>query len=229
MTFNIHGGRPAEGPVDLNAVAAVIHRLKPDLVALQEVHCFLPPPYAFQNQPHQLRRLLGMELYFGRALRLGPVAYGNAIVSRAPVERVRTRALATTRQWKGLEPRASMEARVLLNEQQVRFLNTHLGLTPEQRCLQVRQITQLVRSEPGPVIVAGDLNATEDSVELQLLTEAGLSDCAAGGPPTFPAISPRCRIDYLLVSRHFAVERCFTEETEVSDHRPLIADLVLRD
>jgi endonuclease/exonuclease/phosphatase family metal-dependent hydrolase len=228
MTFNIHGGRPAVGPVDLEAIADVIRRLKPDLVGLQEVHCYLPPPYAFRDQPRRLRTLTGMELAFGRALGLGPVAYGNAILSRTPVT-ARSVPLPITREWKGLEPRGLMEARVMVGEQAIHFLNTHLGLTAAQRGLQAQRIAGRATRILGPMVLAGDLNAVEDSAELRILGDAGLRDCATPGVLTFPADTPRCRIDHLLVSRHFEVERCFAEETRVSDHRPLIADLVLRD
>lgn len=226
MTFNIHGGRPAVGAVDLVAIADVIRRLKPDLVGLQEVHRYLPPPYVFRDQPRLLAKLTGMELKFGRTLGLGPVAYGNAVLSQTPAV-VQSLPLPVTRQWKGWEPRSLMEARVTLGGRVVHFLNTHLGLTPEQRVLQARRLADRVRRFAGPVILAGDLNAVEDSVELRILAESGLMDCASGGQSTFPAESPRCRIDHLLVSRHFEVERCFAEETTASDHRPLVADLIL--
>lgn len=226
VTFNIHGGRPAVGPVNLEAIADVLRRLQPDLVGLQEVHCYLPPPYVFRDQPRQLRKLLGMELYFGRALGLGPVGYGNAILSRVPVQQVRSLPLPLTRQRKGLEPRGLMEVRVTLGGRTLRFLNTHLGLTPEQRLRQVERIGKELRASAEPVILAGDLNATAQCPELRFLAEAGLIDCATPEQLTFPAEAPRCRIDHLLVSRHFEVERCFAEETTVSDHRPLVADLV---
>ena len=229
MTFNIHGGRPAVGPVNLGAIAEVIRRAEPDLVGLQEVHCYLPPPYVFRNQPQLLRQLLGMELYFGRTLGLGPVGYGNAILSRFPGARFRSLPLPTTRERQGLEPRGLIEARIAYDGQTIRFLNTHLGLTVEQRRRQLASIAQQVLASPEPVILAGDLNARSESNELQQLIQAGLKDCATDEPLTFPAHAPRCRIDHLLVSRHFVVERCYAIETTVSDHRPLVADLVLRD
>jgi endonuclease/exonuclease/phosphatase family metal-dependent hydrolase len=228
LTFNIHGGRPARGPVDLGAIAAVIRKLEPDLVALQEVHCYLPPPYVFRDQPRLLRKLLGMELYFGRTLGLGPVGYGNAVLSRLPGAEFRALALPTTRDRRGLEPRGLIEARVPVGDERVRFLNTHLGLTAEQRALQVSRIADELRTHHEPVILAGDLNASPESPELQQLLQTGLRDCASDESPTFPAEAPRCRIDHLLVSPHFTVERCYAVETTVSDHRPLVADLQLR-
>lgn len=227
MTFNIHGGRPATGSVNLEAIAAVIRQLEPDLVALQEVHSYLPPPYVFRDQPRRLRKLLGMELYFGRTLGLGPVGYGNAILTRERAVEYRATALPITRQRRGLEPRGLIEARVRAGGRTVRFFNTHLGLTPEQRSRQVARIVTEVRSRPDPVILAGDLNAVPESAELAQLRAAGLRECATDDALTFPAETPRCRIDHLLVSPHFQVERCFAVDTTVSDHRPLVADLLL--
>lgn len=227
LTFNIHGGRPARGPVDLEGVAAVIRNLEPDLVALQEVHSYLPPPYVFRDQPRRLRRLLGMEGYFGRTLGLGPVGYGNAVLTPLPGAEFRSLALPNTRDRRSLEPRGLIEARVPVSGERVRFLNTHLGLTPEQRALQVSRIADELRASRDPVVLAGDLNAPPESPEFRQLLQAGLRDCAADESPTFPAEAPRCRIDHLLVSPHFTVERCFAVETTVSDHRPLVADLLL--
>ena len=45
---------------------------------------------------------------------------------------------------------------------------------------------------------------------------------------TYPCDEPACCLDHIAVSRHFRVERSWSVETDVSDHLPLVADLVLR-
>src|SRR5689334_5494936 len=89
VTYNIHGGRPISGPPDLHAIAEGVRSLEPDLVGLQEVHRYLPPPGVFQDQPHRLATLLGMHVVFRRSLGAGRVGYGNAVFSKAPPVRAR--------------------------------------------------------------------------------------------------------------------------------------------
>jgi len=228
MTFNIHGGRPAQGAVDLHAVAAVIREVGPDLAGLQEIHRRMPPPYVFQDQPQRLRRLLDMEVYFQRSFGLGPAGFGNALLSWGRLEGVRRRRLPGGGGLRALEPRTLLEGSWRMGNRRVLVLNTHLGLSHAQRCRQARRVAERVRSCSEPVVVVGDLNATPDSPELRLLLDAGLTDCAEEGVHTFPCGGASCRLDHILVSSHFEVESCFAVETAVSDHLPLVAELRLK-
>lgn len=223
VTFNIHGGRPKFGFANLEATAKVITDLKPDLVSLQEVHCRMPPPYVWQNQPAKLKRLLGMHVTFRRSFGLGPCCYGNAIASRVPPDRIRR-----TRLPGAYEPRSLLQAEFTLDGHKVRFFNTHLGLKDDERAEQLAVVAREVRQYDLPAIAAGDWNTTPDSGELQVIESTGLQHCADVETPTFPCDEPQCRLDYLMVSRHFEVEDCWVVNTQVSDHRPLVADVVLR-
>ena len=225
LTFNIHGGRPAGGRIDLPAIAEVIRTQNPDLVALQEVG----PSSRVLHGATVLRRLLGREVRFSPSFGIGPASFGNAIVSREKAEQWRCLRLPSTREWRAMEPRTALDACFSPGGHRLRFLCTHLGLTPAQRRVQCAYLARLLEKEAGPVLLAGDLNALPGSPELGLLAQAGVTDCAPEGPPTFPAAEPRSRIDYLYVSRHFEVERCWVVETEASDHQPVVADLLLRE
>lgn len=229
MSFNIHGGRPPIGAVNLDAVAGVIRDVSPDLAGLQEVHRFMPPPYVFQDQPAMLREALGMQVSFRRSFGLGPIGYGNAILSKHPLDLFRRIRLPGLAKWQAIEPRAMLEGRYTVGGRNIRLLNTHLGLSHEQRCRQVRRLAERIRSYSEPVVVMGDFNATPESPEIQMLVDCDLTDCASADVYTFPCDKPKCRLDHILVSRHFEVEDCFAPRTQVSDHLPLVADLILRD
>lgn len=227
MTFNVHGGRPAVGPVDLHAVAAVIREAAPDVAGLQELHRWMPPPYVFQDQPGRLRRLLDMEVYFRRSFGLGPTGFGNALLSWGKLELVHRRRLPGGG-WRQLEPRVMLEGRARWGDRRIRVINTHLGLADSQRRRQVERIAEHLRGYREPVVVLGDFNATPGSPELAVLKSAGLRDCAPAEVRTFPCGSPQCRLDHILVSEHFEPLQCFAIDTDVSDHLPLVADLALR-
>ena len=221
MTFNIHGARPRVGTADVDAVAAVIREQQVDLAGLQEVHRYMPPPYVFQNQPGLLRQKLGLEVTFLPSLGLGPVGYGNAILSGEPPTTVRRIRLPG-----GGEPRALLDAQVRVRGRTLHFLVTHLGLPDDQRRKQVHAIAARLAQYDGPVILTGDLNAVPDSPEIRALEAAGLKVCGEG-LHTFPCDDPACRLDYVMVSRHFRLLDCRAVPTRVSDHLPVVAEVEL--
>jgi endonuclease/exonuclease/phosphatase family metal-dependent hydrolase len=223
LTFNIHGGRPRIGRADLAATARAIAGLKPDLAGLQEVHRFMPAPYVFQNQPARLRQLLGLEVCFRKSFGFGPIGYGNAILGRAAPERLARISLPG-----GGEPRSLLVAEFVIQGQRLTLFNTHLGLSGDTRRMQTERIVEEVTRRPGPAIVLGDWNAHPDSPEVALIRDAGLVECAGGDVLTFPCDSPRCRLDHIMVSEQFEVTACWTVATQVSDHLPLVADVVLK-
>jgi endonuclease/exonuclease/phosphatase (EEP) superfamily protein YafD len=97
-----------------------------------------------------------------------------------------------------------------------------------------RLAADLVRVD-RPVIVAGDLNAPEHSPVVRQLLDTGLRDAfsTAGegyGYSVGHALRPHVsllRIDHILVTPLIGVARCVTGGKEASEHRPVIADLVL--
>ena len=105
----------------------------------------------------------------------------------------------------------------------------------EDRMTQARALADVVAASRRPVIVAGDLNAPESSPVLGALRAAGLRDAfsSAGkgygytqGHALRPGIS-FLRIDHILVSATLGVHDCFVGSKEGSEHRPVIADLLL--
>jgi endonuclease/exonuclease/phosphatase family metal-dependent hydrolase len=221
-TFNIHGGRPISGPVNLPAITDAIQALEADVVALQEVHHYLPPPGVFQDQPRRLQALLDRPVTFRRSFGMGKTGYGNALVSNQPPERVRRHLLPS----KG-EQRALVEYWLTLHGQEIRVLNTHFGLTSEQRLAQSQRLVEVLASDDTPTVLLGDLNAEPDSPEIRRLVDAGLRHAAPTEVLTFPCDHPTTRIDYVLVTDAFKIRDGFTVATPSSDHLPLVADLVL--
>ena len=104
------------------------------------------------------------------------------------------------------------------------------GDTPERR-RQAERVAALVGRVRGPddlVVVAGDLNLLPDSETFDVLGRAGLTDLV-GTADTRTSVYPKPsrHADYLLVSDVSAVASFeVLAEPEVSDHRPLVLDLV---
>jgi vancomycin resistance protein VanJ len=100
---------------------------------------------------------------------------------------------------------------------------------------QARSLAFALAGNPRPLILAGDLNAPESSPVLGTLKAIGLRDAfsAAGigygythGHSLRPGFS-FLRIDHVLVSAGIGVADCFVGGSEASEHRPVIADLLL--
>jgi endonuclease/exonuclease/phosphatase (EEP) superfamily protein YafD len=86
---------------------------------------------------------------------------------------------------------------------------------------------------PGPVVLAGDLNATAEHLTLrELKAKAGLADTVVGQGwrPTFPADAwypPLIQIDHVLVSAQFTATGYRTLRIPGTDHLGLLVQLSL--
>jgi len=236
MTYNIHHGEGTDGKFDLERIARVIRAQEPDLVALQEVDVKTRRSGGV-DQAAELGRLTGMRVSFGRAIDYEGGQYGQAILSRVPLEdfklhvlpgdpqREQRAAVAShVRPWGGKRPR-------------VRFVGTHLHhLDETDRLAQAAEINKLFTGDETPTILLGDMNARPDSRTMGTLLAQWQDASANGGADrtpgnTFPAGAPDRRIDYILLRPGGAwrvVEARVVEEPVASDHRPVAATLEWR-
>ncbi|MEO6030341.1 MAG: endonuclease/exonuclease/phosphatase family protein, partial [Burkholderiaceae bacterium] len=104
------------------------------------------------------------------------------------------------------------------------------------RLAQAHKLASDASSRRRPLVVAGDLNAPETSPVIRALLRSGLRDAFAtaglGYGYTYGhALRPGfsfLRIDHILVSPEIGVLDCFAGGARASEHRPVIADLLLR-
>ena len=103
------------------------------------------------------------------------------------------------------------------------------------RLSQAADLEEAVRAARGTVIVGGDLNAPQPSLVVRRLLDAGLRDAFATAGfgygysygqalrPGFPFL----RIDHILASAGIGVAGSHVGGADASEHRPVIADLLL--
>ncbi|CAM5653666.1 membrane protein [Streptomyces narbonensis] len=92
------------------------------------------------------------------------------------------------------------------------------------------------RRRAGPLIMAGDFNASQDHSAFRAILGAGsLQDAArlarTSRTPTWPAEGPLplfVQIDHVLVSDDFSVRSIRFLDVDGSDHRAVLTDLDLR-
>lgn len=100
---------------------------------------------------------------------------------------------------------------------------------------QLAELAQVAANEGGPLVLAGDFNATLDHAPLQRLVATGLRDAfleaGSGYGATWPRwdglLPPLMRLDHVLVSSQISVVAVTTQTSVGSDHRRLLVDLAL--
>jgi endonuclease/exonuclease/phosphatase family metal-dependent hydrolase len=185
LTYNIHHGEGPDKVFDYRRLAKVINDLSPDLVALQEVDVGTERASGV-NQAAMLGKLCKMHHAFGQAMPYQGGQYGEAILSRFPIE---GSCPSGPYQFEE-EPRAALEVRI--NPRgigPIAFVGTHLcHQKVENRVQQTQRIQWLFPKPEGcPVILAGDFNARPGSEPMKVLFDAGWTD----------AVAPRSVIDYV--------------------------------
>jgi endonuclease/exonuclease/phosphatase family metal-dependent hydrolase len=236
MTYNVHSCIGLDQRHDARRIARVIAHYHPDVVALQE----LDVGHARSGGLHQARQiaaLLRFEYHFHSVREVQDQKFGNAILSRYPLEIVKVGALPGGRPRS--EARGALWVEVEVAGRRIQVLNTHLGLGAEERYLQVKALLGdewLGAREAGvPLIVCGDLNCGPGSPPYRLLSRE-LADCQLQ-PPRYKARNtwfsswPLLRLDHIFVSdplitRHIHIPTFQLAKT-ASDHLPLIADISL--
>jgi endonuclease/exonuclease/phosphatase family metal-dependent hydrolase len=220
LTYNIHHGEGTDEVFDYQRLTKVINGLSPDLVALQEVDVGTERA-AGVDQAALLGRLCRMHHAFGQAMPYQGGHYGEAVLSRFPIEKVLVHPLPYQFEQ---EPRAALEVRVApTGLGTISFVGTHLcHQVNENRVQQTRRLSRLfTKQEGGAVILAGDFNARPRSEPMQVLEDAGWID----------TVAPRSVIDYVLVrsSDPWKVKEVrILAEPVVSDHAPVLVVLEWR-
>ena len=241
MTYNVKAGNAWLRPGGVEALAREVARYGPDVVVMQDAHPLL------RGRPSEAEKapLFGLpEIH---------VAGQYIIASRLPLRDCSEGVLET-----GGEPLAFARCTLDSKGGAVEVMTVHFesprsGLNAarhegfdgivqwqqnhESRLAQARALARALEHGKRPLILAGDLNAPESSAVIQSLLAVGLRDAfsSAGrgygysyGHTLRPAFS-FLRIDHILVSPQIGVSDCFVGEKEASDHRPVIADLVLHE
>lgn len=106
----------------------------------------------------------------------------------------------------------------------------------EERLAQSRALAHDLAGSRRPLVVAGDLNAPELSPVVRTLLGIGLRDAYASAGRGYGYSYGHAlrvgfsflRIDHILVSPELGVTRCYPGNPQASEHRPVIADLLLR-
>ncbi len=250
VTFNIAHGRglaPIQGltsprklRLNLRRIAALLDRLAPDVVALQEIDECSSWSGNFDHLDY-LRVHAGFPYAaFGinnRRKGLLNLCYGNALLSRHPLIETETVVFGQRR----VGEKGFLYAEIDAGGRCVPFINLHFHSS--SRAQRLRQLDLLVtwlalkrrshgRKWAVPPIVCGDFNnpnTAYDATSALLAHLKGYGDYVvhpeSGG--TFPSPLPRRTLDFIFMPSGCRLIRCEVVRTFLSDHRPVMVEFAI--
>jgi len=222
------------------AIEATLKTTDADVIALQEVW-----GDAAENYAGNLAEKLGYHLYHADCMTMNGVGFGNAILSRWPIQKTKKILLSGAEETG--ETRNALYALIDGPRGPIDFFCTHLNWRYEQshiRQVQVREVAALVKANTAgkmPPILCGDFNAEPMSEEIRMLT--GLTTAAAKGVAFHDAwgvagrgagltwdnrnafvaaeFEPDRRIDYIFAGHPKARGRGHVTDVEIIGNAPL--------
>jgi endonuclease/exonuclease/phosphatase family metal-dependent hydrolase len=213
---------------DPDATAHVLRSCRPDVACLQEV----PRRPLTRHRVERLARESGLVWSAG-----GRGSGGTAVFTSRRVDVLHGRTQALPVAGPLTRTRGYALARVRLpGSAPLTVVSVHLPLRPAERLQHIRTVLRALPDDE-PHLVAGALNEPPTGPVWAALTEHLRDVGADRDEPTYPAASPRRRIDGLLVSPGLvahdvrvvgASEHLSPEDLRsASDHLPLLAEVEL--
>ncbi len=228
MTYNIHVGVGVDKKLDLQRIADVINRERPDLVGLQEVDRGVKRTEG-KDEILELARMTRMDYAFGHNLDYQGGHYGIAVLSRFLIQKVAHQKYENRRE---AERRGMIRVEVEVDGRTLSFVTTHLDYqTEDGRLFEAEQLLKILDGAAGPLIVVGDFNDEPAGSTYKLLLTR-FDDVWTGSRAktdgfSYPADKPSKRIDYIFYRRsdRIRAKKAWVVQTLASDHLPVMAEL----
>jgi endonuclease/exonuclease/phosphatase (EEP) superfamily protein YafD len=217
MSYNMHGSK------DIGDIVAIIQREKPDILLIQEY-----PSELVSSSFHDLDDLYP---YMDET---DPFVFGQAAFSRYPIDRSSA----------DFNEGRTQKLSIVTPAGIIAVWNVHplppFLISPEEYDAQMSMMASDISATSGPLIVAGDFNATDQTVayhEINRYLKDAYRERGWGFGFTYPAppftlgdlgvsTGPLWRIDYVFYNEDFiAVSARILTTAGGSDHFPLTAEL----
>ena len=248
---NWEGGNRDERMTRLDRIADLLRRIDADVVVLNEVDFDCTWSYSV-NQARHLAEESGYPYWAEeRNLDFRFLAwkwrFGNAVLSRYPITNAEVVDLPGYSAWETVlaGKKRSILCDLRVGDRTVRVIGAHLSHRSES--LRVRSAVALVNcatTSTLPTIVAGDLNSTppgfpesaidphgDNAIEIfdhsPRFQRSPMHPPVAAGDLTFHSAEPGSVIDWVLIPPHWRFLQYGVESSQLSDHRPVYADVAL--
>lgn len=236
LTYNVHRCVGTDGRLVPARIARAVAEAAPDVVALQELDVNRPRT-GRTNQATLIADWLHMGSFFFPAHQYEDEHFGNAILTRLPATLRKAAHLPGLPNYPHRERRAAVCVTITWNDCDIQVVNTHLGLSPRERILQAQALLSDDwlgdAAFQAPHVLCGDLNALPGTRAFRRLRKH-LRDpfpWSSWPPGTFPSTCPLLRLDHVLFSRHWTIQRVAVIRSRLtrvaSDHLPLLVEASL--
>lgn len=231
MTFNIHTGVGVDKRLDLQRIADVIMRERPDLVGLQEVDRGVRRTEGI-DEIAELARMTRMDYAFGHNLDYQEGQYGVAVLSKFLIQKIDHRKYQNRRE---AERRGMLRVEVDVGGRTINFATTHLDYQRDDgRLFETEQLLRYLGDVKSPLIVVGDFNDEPAGSAYKLMltkfADAWIGSRAKEDGFSYSADKPSKRIDYIFYRTDAGVraKKAWVVRTLASDHLPVMAELEIR-
>ncbi len=234
-TYNIHKGI---GGLDRRyqpeRIAETLARYNPDIVLMQEVDDGVPRS-RLHCQVEWFSEALELKYHaYQRNVQLTQGHYGNAILSRFPLQDIQHVDLTIPLKKRRQALVAHCELRHDGHRRSLLLVNLHLGLSGFERKIQLRRIldSQVVRHarRRTPLIIGGDYNDVWETLGRRIMLPAGFTSVSER-IRTYPAALPARALDRIFYRGDLSGFHAFASRSKLakqaSDHLPLVADFQL--
>lgn len=237
-TYNVHSCVGTDGQRSESRIAEVIAALEVDVIGLQELDLNRRRS-AGTDQAGLIAQQLGWSRFFHPAMSRAEEQYGDAILSRYPMNLRQAALLPSRAPFYCRETRAALWVELTTPLGQVHVFNTHLGLGRRERLSQAELLLgpDWVGRVPAgePVIVLGDFNSVPTSPPYRMIA-GRFRDARTFLSPlpslrSYPTHWPLVALDHIFLGsmlRAETIEVARSARARVaSDHFPLVAEVRL--
>ncbi|MDR1368791.1 MAG: endonuclease/exonuclease/phosphatase family protein [Dysgonamonadaceae bacterium] len=232
MTYNVRYCTPylvENAKPDIDAIAAIINKAKPDVVFLQEIDKNTTRSGKV-DQLAELSKKTNMPFtFFGKGQDYQGGEFGCAFLSRInlsdPQLTVYPRVESQT------NDRIMIQATIKVGDKQVAVACTHLGLYQEERDAEVPAVNSKLSTSLYPVIFGGDLNAIPENSTITTLLGYGFTKTNTFTTFTIPSDKPNRQLDYIMykpANRLKVISHTVLPE-RASDHLAVVAVFEIQD
>src|SRR6516165_4299547 len=229
VTYNIHTCVGVDRRYDPSRISTVLREIDADIACLQEVDARRRSEKC-ADQWAYLGVATGCRVVTGTGIRRPRVRFGNAILTRFPVLAARLIDLTVA----SYEPRAAIDADVLIGERVLRVIATHFGLRAAERREQANLLMAALgepvsanRRKAHAVLLMGDLNEWRGRRGAIRSLDRHLGPSAAAR--TFPSWMPVLALDRIYADGPAVLRDVGVYHSPLarlaSDHLPLVGRL----
>ena len=246
---NWDGGGRAERTARLDRIAELLRKIDADVVVLNEVDFDSSWSYSV-NQARYLAEKAGYPYRVEQRnldfrILIWKWRFGNAVLARCPITDARVADLPGYSTWETVlaGQKRGVVCDILVGDRKVRLIGAHLSHCSEAlRVSSAALLADVAAESIRPTIVAGDLNSTPPGFPnsardfsgnnaIMNFDNSGRFQRSPTDRPltdddlTFHSVEPSCVIDWILIPPDWHFLQYTVESSQLSDHRPVYADV----